>query len=73
MKIRRVVAGVDKDGKSVVLSDGLAPSTFDHQFLPGQAHTRVWQTDGTITTTPPTSEPTTDTGPCSSAPADQAS
>ncbi len=63
MKIRRVVAGVNKNGKSVVLSDGLAPSTFDHQYLPGQAHTRVWQTDGTITTEAPTSEPTTDTGP----------
>ena len=63
MKIRRVVAGVDNDGKSVVLSDGLAPSTFDHQYLPGQAHTRIWRTDGTITTAPPAAEPTTDTGP----------
>lgn len=63
MKVRRVVAGVDKDGKSVVLSDGLAPATFDHTYLPGQAHTRIWQTDGTVTTTPPDHEPTTDTGP----------
>jgi len=68
MKIRRVVAGVDKDGKSVVLSDGTAPSTFDHQYLPGQAHTRIWQTDRTVTTAPPTTEPTTDTGPLSLGP-----
>jgi hypothetical protein len=63
MNIRRVVAGVDANGKSVVLSDGPAPCTFEHEYLPGQAHARIWQTEGKVTTEPPAKEPTTDTGP----------
>jgi mannose-6-phosphate isomerase-like protein (cupin superfamily) len=63
MNVRRVVAGVDDNGKSVFLSDGPAPCTLDYQYMPGQAHTRIWRTDGTVTTKPPAEEPTTDTGP----------
>jgi Cupin domain len=68
MKIRRVVAGVDENGKSVVLSDGPAPCTLDYQFMPGQAHTRIWRTGSTVTTERPAEEPTSDTGPMLPAP-----
>jgi hypothetical protein len=63
MNVRRVVAGVDENGKSVVLSDGPAPHTLDYQYMPGQGHARIWRTDGAVTTKPPAEEPTSDTGP----------
>ena len=63
MIIRRVVAGVDKTGKSVILSDGPAPCSLDYQYMPGQAHARIWQVNGTVTTDAPDDEPTTNTGP----------
>jgi Cupin domain len=68
MRIRRVVAGVDENGKSVVLSDGPAPCTLDYQYMPGQAHARIWRTDGAVSTKPPAEEPTSDTGPMLPAP-----
>lgn len=63
MRIRRVVTGVDKNGKSVILSDDPAPHARDYEYMPGQGHTRIWQMSGTVTTEPPADEPTTDTGP----------
>ncbi len=63
MKIRRLVAGVDENGRSVVLSDGPAPFSRDYAFFPGQAHTRVWRVGSAVSTEPPADEPTTDTGP----------
>src|SRR6266852_4935932 len=62
MKIRRVVAGNDAHGNSVFLSDDIAPNTHDFEYLPGQAHARIWFAPGHVTTTPPTKEPTTNTG-----------
>lgn len=63
MKVRRVVTGVDASGKSVVLSDGPAPCSYDFRYLPGQAHTRLWWAGGGATAEPPAQEPTTDAGP----------
>jgi hypothetical protein len=63
MIARRVVAGVNEEGKSVFLSDGPVPCSLDYQYLPGQAHARIWRTESSGTTKPPADEPTTDTGP----------
>jgi hypothetical protein len=63
MEIRRVVAGVDENGRSVVLSDGPAPCTLDYRYMPGQAHARIWRTDGAVSTKPPAEEPTSEPGP----------
>jgi hypothetical protein len=63
MLVRRVVVGTNEDGRSVVLSDGPAPHTHDFASLPGQSQTRIWRTPGVPSTTPPSEEPTTDTGP----------
>lgn len=63
MKVRRVVAGNDARGKSVLLSDGIVPHGHDFEFMPGQAQTRVWFTAGPPLMTPPGSEPTSNTGP----------
>jgi quercetin dioxygenase-like cupin family protein len=67
-KVRRVVAGTDSAGKSVFISDGPAPHSHDFEFMPGQAQTRIWFTDGAPTTTPPAEEPTTPQGPVLAAP-----
>ena len=63
MIVRRVVAGTDEQGRSVILSDGPAPNTHDFQSLPGQSQTRIWFTPEPAVTTPPSGEPTTSTGP----------
>ncbi|RSM80946.1 cupin domain-containing protein [Kibdelosporangium aridum] len=42
MKIRRVVTGFDRDGRSCVVSDGPAPRTHDFKHLPGFSNTVVW-------------------------------
>jgi hypothetical protein len=63
MQVRRVVAGTDSRGRSVILSDGPAPHTHDFVSVPGQSQTRIWFTDGPPATTPPPKEPTTETGP----------
>lgn len=62
MKVRRVVAGNDATGRSVFLSDDVAPNTHDFEFLPGQAHARIWFASGDATTAVPAKEPTTNTG-----------
>ena len=63
MEVRRVVAGIDERGRSVILSDGPAPHNHDFASMPGQSQTRIWFTDGPPTTTTPAAEPTTATGP----------
>lgn len=63
MKIRRVVAGTDSSGNSVFLSDDIVPNSHEFEHLPGQAHARVWFSAQAPTSTPPETEPTTDTGP----------
>jgi Cupin domain len=63
MDVRRVVAGTDERGRSVVLSDGPAPHSHDFAALPGQSQTRIWFSDRPAATTPPAAEPTTATGP----------
>jgi hypothetical protein len=63
MKVRRVVAGNDARGKSVFLSDDVAPNSHEFESKPGQAQTRVWFTAGPAATTPPAAEPTSNTGP----------
>ena len=63
MTVRRVVAGTDADGKSVFLSDGLVPNSHEFASMPGQAQIRVWFTPGPPAITPPSEEPTDNTGP----------
>jgi mannose-6-phosphate isomerase-like protein (cupin superfamily) len=43
-KVRRVITGHDKDGKSVFLSDGLAPNVKEMESMPGLALTDLWET-----------------------------
>ena len=45
-KIRRVVTGHDKNGKSMFLMDGLAPNIKEMASMPGLALTDLWVTDG---------------------------
>ena len=45
-RIRRVVTGHDKQGKSVFLIDGLAPNVKEMASMPGLALTDLWETDG---------------------------
>ena len=63
MKVRRVVAGNDAQGRSVFLSDDVVPNTHDFASMPGQSQTRVWFSAGPATATPPAAEPTSNTGP----------
>lgn len=45
-KVRRVVTGHDKDGKSVILMDGHAPNVMEMASMPGLALTDLWETTG---------------------------
>lgn len=63
MSIRRVVAGTDGRGRSVILSDGPAPHSHDFESLPGQAQTRIWYAPEPPTSAAPAVEPTTAAGP----------
>ena len=42
--VRRIVTGHDKNGKSVVLSDGLTPTLKTNPLRPGHRSTEVWRT-----------------------------
>ncbi len=46
MKVRRVVAGT-QNGKSVFLSDDLAPHTYEYKHVPGFATSLIWETSST--------------------------
>ncbi len=45
-RVRRVVTGHDKQGKSVFLMDGPAPNIKEMASMPGLALTDLWETDG---------------------------
>ena len=46
MKARRIVTGVDANGKSTFVSDGPPPRSHDFVHVPGHSSTIVWATDG---------------------------
>lgn len=43
-KVRRVVTGHDKDGKSIFIVDGYAPNVLEMASMPGLALTDLWET-----------------------------
>jgi len=45
-KIRRVVTGHDKDGRSTFLFDGIASNVKEMESMPGLALTDLWETAG---------------------------
>jgi mannose-6-phosphate isomerase-like protein (cupin superfamily) len=45
-KIRRVVTGHDKDGRSTFLFDGIASNVKEMESMPGLALTDLWETTG---------------------------
>ncbi len=42
--VRRVITGHDKDGKAIVLSDGMAPVVKINPLRPGYRGTEIWKT-----------------------------
>jgi mannose-6-phosphate isomerase-like protein (cupin superfamily) len=44
-KVRRVVTGHDKNGKAVVIEDGLAPSVRSNPLRPGHISIDLWRTN----------------------------
>ena len=45
MSVRRVVVGHNKEGKSIVLSDGPAPAVRTNPMRPGHVSNDIWKTD----------------------------
>jgi hypothetical protein len=45
-RVRRVVTGHDRDGKSIIASDGSAPNLKEMPSFPGLALTDLWETKG---------------------------
>ena len=45
-KIRRVLTGHDGDGKSIIMTDGIAPNVLEMESMPGLALTDLWETKG---------------------------
>jgi hypothetical protein len=43
-RIRRVVTGHDKDGRSIFIADGKAPNILEMKSMPGVALTDLWRT-----------------------------
>src|SRR3989304_9030104 len=46
-KTRRVITGHDKNGKAVVLEDGLAPAVRSNPLRPGHISVDLWKTAAT--------------------------
>ena len=44
MKVRRVVTGLDGEGRAVVVSDGPAPRSYDLVHVPGMSSAMLWAT-----------------------------
>lgn len=44
-RVRRVVTGHDRNGKAIVVSDGLAPSVRTNPLRPGHVSMDIWKTD----------------------------
>ena len=53
-RIRRVVTGHDRDGKSVFVMDGKAPNVLEMASMPGVALTDLWRTKTSPASTPAT-------------------
>ena len=68
MKTRRVVTGKDETGRSVFLSDDVAPLAHDFEHLPGHGFVRVWRTEPGGVLDAKADEPQTLTGPLLPAP-----
>lgn len=45
-KVRRVLTGHDKDGKSIIMADGHATNVLEMASMPGLALTDLWETRG---------------------------
>jgi quercetin dioxygenase-like cupin family protein len=45
-RVRRVVTGHDAEGRSILLTDGLAPNVKEMASMPGLALTDLWETKG---------------------------
>jgi len=45
-RVRRVLTGHDRDGKSIILADGIAPNMKEMPSFPGLALTDLWETKG---------------------------
>jgi hypothetical protein len=45
-RVRRVVTGHDRDGKSMIAADGIAPNMKEMPSFPGLALTDLWETKG---------------------------
>lgn len=58
MKIHRVVTARDAEGKSVFLSAGAAPRTYDSVHFPGMAQAHVWATPPGLSLAGRVSDPT---------------
>ena len=46
-KIRRVITGHDKNGKAIVIEDGLAPAVRTNPMRPGHISVDMWKTAAT--------------------------
>jgi hypothetical protein len=68
VKTRRVVTGKDETGRSVFLSDDVAPLAHDFEHLPGHGFVRLWRTEPGGTLEAKADEPQTLTGPLLPAP-----
>ena len=44
-KVRRVVTGHDRNGKAVVIEDGLAPAVRSNPLRPGHISIDLWRTN----------------------------
>ena len=44
-RIRRVLTGHDSDGKSIIMTDGIAPNILEMASMPGLALTDLWETE----------------------------
>jgi hypothetical protein len=58
MDVRRIVTGVDADGRSTFVSDGPAPRTHDFVHIPQHSSTIVWATSGRETAPNAGADPT---------------
>ena len=45
-KVRRVLTGHDSSGKSIIMTDGIAPNVLEMASMPGLALTDLWETTG---------------------------
>lgn len=45
-RVRRVVTGHDRSGRSIIVKDGLAPNVKEMASMPGLALTDLWETTG---------------------------